>query len=124
MDYIIPAFSMLAIDSLYLRYIGGPIFQNTIKNIQGEKLKLNNIGAIGSYILLILVLYKFIIMEKKPLSDAFILGICVYGIFDFTNLAIFKNYDYFAAITDTIWGGILFYTVTYITYKLLNIKIK
>jgi uncharacterized membrane protein len=122
MDYIIPAFSMLALDSIYLSNIGGPLFAKMVNGIQKEDMKLNIFGAIGSYILLILVLYKFIIIERKPLSDAFLLGFCIYGIFDLTNIAIFKNYQIIPAIVDTVWGGVLFYTVTWITYKLLRIK--
>lgn len=122
MDYIIPAFSMLALDSLYLSNIGGPLFAKMVNKIQKEDMKLNVFGAIGSYILLILVLYKFIILEKKPPSDAFLLGLCIYGIFDLTNIAIFKNYQLIPALVDTVWGGVLFYTVTWITYKLLWIK--
>ena len=122
MDYIIPAFSMLALDSIYLSNIGGPLFAKMVNGIQKEDMKLNIFGAIGSYILLILVLYKFIILERKPLSDAFLLGFCIYGIFDLTNIAIFKNYQIIPAIVDTVWGGFLFYTVTWITYKLLRIK--
>ena len=122
MDYIIPAFSMLALDSIYLSNIGGPLFAKMVNGIQKEDMKLNIFGAIGSYILLILVLYKFIIIERKPLSDAFLLGFCIYGIFDLTNIAIFKNYQIIPAILDTVWGGVLFYTVTWITYKLLRIK--
>ena len=122
MDYIIPAFSMLALDSLYLSNIGGPLFAKMIKGIQKEDMKLNVFGAIGSYILLILVLYKFIILEKKTPSDAFLLGFCIYGIFDLTNIAIFKNYQIIPALVDTIWGGVLFYSVVWITYKLLGVK--
>ena len=122
MDYIIPAFSMLALDSLYLSNIGGPLFAKMIKGIQKEDMKLNVFGAIGSYILLILVLYKFIILEKKTPSDAFLLGFCIYGIFDLTNIAIFKNYQIIPALVDTVWGGVLFYSVTWITYKLLGVK--
>ena len=122
MDYIIPAFSMLALDSIYLSNIGGPLFAKMVKGIQKEDMKLNIFDAIGSYILLILVLYKFIIIERKPLSDAFLLGFCIYGIFDLTNIAIFKNYQLIPSLVDTVWGGVLFYTVTWITYKLLRIK--
>ena len=122
MDYIILVFSMLALDSLYLSNIGGPLFAKMIKNIQKEDMKFNIFGAIGCYILLILVLYKFIILEKKPPSDAFLLGFCIYGIFDLTNIAIFKNYQLIPALVDTVWGGVLFYTVTWITYKMMNIK--
>lgn len=122
MDYIIPAFSMLALDGLYLSNIGGPLFAKMVKGIQKEEMKLNMYGAIGSYILLILVLYKFIIMERRSLTDAFILGLCVYGVFDFTNIAIFKNYNWIPAMLDTLWGGILFYSVTWFTYKVMGTK--
>jgi len=122
MDYIIPAFSMLALDSLYLSYIGSPLFSKMVKGIQKEDMKLNVFGAIGSYILLILVLYKFVILERKKPSDAFLLGFCIYGIFNLTNIAIFKNYRLIPSLMDTILGGVLFYTVTWITYKLLWIK--
>jgi uncharacterized membrane protein len=122
MDYIVAAFSMLALDSIYLSSIGGSLFSKMVRNIQKEDMKIDMYGVIGSYILLVLVLYKFIIMERRSPSDAFILGLCVYGVFDFTNIAIFKNYKWIAAIVDTLWGGILFYTATYITYKILSIK--
>jgi uncharacterized membrane protein len=122
MEYIIPTFSMLAIDSMYLTNIGGPMFDKLVRKIQGENMKINMYGVLGSYILLTLVLYKYIIAERKPLLDAFVLGICVYGVFDFTNYAIFKNYDLFSGLLDTIWGGILFYMVTWITYTLLRIR--
>ena len=122
MDYIVAAFSILALDSVYLSTIGGPLFSTMVRNIQKEDMKIDMYGVIGSYILLVLVLYKFIIMERRSPSDAFILGLCVYGVFDFTNIAIFKNYKWIPAIVDTLWGGILFYIVTYITYKILSIK--
>ena len=122
MDYIIAAFSILALDSVYLSTIGGPLFSTMVRNIQKEYMKIDIYGVLGSYILIIMVLYKFIIMDRRSPNDAFILGFCVYGIYEFTNIAIFKNYKWIAAIVDTLWGGILFYTATYITYKILSIK--
>jgi len=122
MDYIITAFSILALDSVYLSTIGGPLFTTMVRNIQKEDMKIDIYGVLGSYILIILVLYKFIIMDRRSPNDAFILGLCVYGIYEFTNIAIFKNYKWIAVIVDTIWGGILFYTATYITYKILSVK--
>ena len=121
MDYIIAAFSILALDSVYLSTVGGPLFTTMVRNIQKEDMKIDIYGVLGSYILIILVLYKFIIMDRRSPNDAFILGLCVYGIYEFTNIAIFKNYKWIPAIVDTLWGGILFYTATYITYKILRI---
>lgn len=122
MDYIVPAFIMLFMDSVYLSNIGGPMFGKMVKNIQKDDMQLNVYGAIGAYILMILAVYKFIIMERKPPSDAFILGLCIYGVFDFTNYAIFKKYNMFIGLLDMLWGGILYYVVTWITYKVLRIK--
>jgi uncharacterized membrane protein len=32
----------------------------------------------------------------------------VYAVYDFTNVAIFEDYDWKFAIADSLWGGILF----------------
>ena len=122
MDYVVPAFSMLALDSVYLSNIGGPLFAKMVKGIQKEDMKVNMFGAIGSYIFLILVLYKFIILERKSPTDAFLLGLCIYGIFDCTNSAIGKNYKLIPSLVDTVWGGVLFYTVTWFTYTVMGTK--
>lgn len=122
MDYIIAAITMLTLDGIYLSNVGGPLFDPMIKNIQGEKMTLDPYGAIIVYVLMLFVLYKFIIMEKKSPWDAFLLGFCIYGVFEFTNIAIFKKYKYLVAFVDMFWGGILFYLTTWVTYKLLKIK--
>ena len=114
---------IIFIDLFYLTLIGGPIFSKTVKRIQNDDMHINITGAILSYLLIIITINKFIILEDKTPSEAFILGFCIYGIFDFTNLAIFKKYDFFTAIIDMIWGGILFYITTFLTYKINCIKL-
>ena len=114
---IISSILLVLIDSVYLSMIGKPLFEKTVAAIQGSKLVVNFPPAIFTYILMAIILNYFIISASKPAFDAFILGFCVYGIFDFTNLAIFKNYTLKTAIMDTLWGAILFYVTTLITYK-------
>jgi uncharacterized membrane protein len=46
------------------------------------------------------------------------LGFSVFGIYNFTSLAIYKDLDATIAITDTIWGTIL-YTLSTFIYLLL-----
>ena len=122
MEIIVSAISMLALDGLYLYNVGGPIFGNMVKKIQGTELKMNVGGAMGAYILMVFALYKFILSERRSPSDAFLLGLCIYGVFDFTNYAIFTDYDMmYAGLIDMIWGGMLYYIVTWITYKVLGI---
>jgi len=122
MEIIVSAVLMLVLDWLYLSNIGTPLFSKMVNNIQSSELKLNVGGAVGAYILMIIVLYKFILYERRSPMDAFLLGVCIYGVFDFTNYAIFKDYKMIpAGLVDMIWGGILFYSVTYLTYKALGV---
>jgi len=102
---------ILLSDSIYLS-ITKSIFNKLVKKIQGENLEINMKGAIMSYSLIIFSLYYFIIRENKKPLDAFLLGLSIYGIFDATNIAIFKNYDSYIAYVDMIWGGILYALTT------------
>lgn len=115
---LIIAFLMLSIDGIYLTFIGKPFFQKLVQNVQHSSLKVNLSAALFTYFLLILALYYFIISQNKTPFDAFILGFCIYGVFDFTNIAIFKNYDFKTGMIDTLWGGILFYIITFLFQKI------
>lgn len=109
---------MLIFDSIYLSTIGGPLFTPMIAQIQSTKFKLNYTGVILAYLLMMLSLYHFILKDNNSPMDAFILGFTIYGIFDATNLAIFKDWKPELALIDTLWGGVLFYTLTFIHNKL------
>jgi uncharacterized membrane protein len=117
-SFIISSILLVLVDSVYLFFIGKPVFDKTVAAIQNSALVVNIAPAIFTYILMAILLNYFIISVNKSAFDAFILGFCTYGIFDFTNLAIFKKYTIKTAITDTLWGAILFYVVTTITYAL------
>ena len=60
----------------------------------------------------------FIIRKNESITDAFVLGILVYGVFETTNGAIFKTWNVKTSLIDTLWGGFLFATVTYLTKKI------
>lgn len=109
---------MLFIDIVYLT-ISQPLFSTVVKSIQKTPLQLNYYGALGAYISMVIALYYFIIRDKKTVLEAGLLGMCVYATFDFTNMAIFKNWDIITAIIDIVWGGILFMTTTYSVYKFI-----
>lgn len=111
---------LLAVDGLYLYNIGMKTFQKNIQLIQKTPLELNVYGALLSYVCVIGILYYFIISQHKPVFDAFLLGIFLYGTFDMTNLAIFSKYAWTTAIIDTLWGGTLFAITTWATYAILK----
>ena len=121
-SFIISSVLLVLVDSVYLYFIGKPVFDKTVAAIQNSALVVNIAPAIFTYILMAILLNYFIISVNKSPFDAFILGFCAYGIFDFTNMAIFKKYNLRTAITDTLWGAILFFTVTSITYYVKKSK--
>jgi len=109
---------MLVLDSIYLKTFSR-FFNDVVMKVQGSKIKLNLIGAILCYTLLVFSLNYFIISRKKPLIDAFILGIVIYGVYETTTYAILEKWSPLAVILDTFWGGLLFTLTTYISYKIL-----
>lgn len=124
MEYLIPSVLFVAIDSVYLN-LSSSFFNGIVKGIQGSPLKLNMTGAIICYLFLVFGLYYFIIRKRGTVQDAFLFGLTVYGVFEFTNRAIFKKWPVSATIIDTLWGGILFALTTWVSYKvfgLLRIK--
>jgi hypothetical protein len=60
------------------------------------------------------MLHYFIIKENKSIKDAFILGLCTYGIYEFTNMALIKKWRSPIIYVDFIWGGILYALTTHI----------
>ena len=75
-------------------------------------------AAIACYILLFIGLYNFVLKMRRPPLDAFVLGIVIYGVFETTNHAIFKNWKNSTVFIDTLWGGVLLGLTTFLTYKL------
>lgn len=113
---IFSAIILVILDSIYLNLIKGH-FSALIKNIQGTPLVLNMWSYVSiavCYIFLITGLNYFIIKPNRSIQDAFLLGLVIYGVYETTNYALFKDWTLFTVIVDTLWGGILFALTTYI----------
>jgi uncharacterized membrane protein len=106
---------LAVIDSIYL-YLTKSLFEKMVLQIQNSDMNIRLNSAIIVYLLITIGLYYFIIKEKKSPYEAALLGLVIYGVFDFTNYAIFKNYDIYTGLIDTTWGGILCGLTTYIYY--------
>ena len=98
---------MLLLDSVYLFFTKN-IFGEVVAKIQRTAMQIRVIGAVIVYLLLAFGLYYFIIKPGRSVWEAALLGMVIYGTFDFTNYAMFKNYDLKTAIMDTAWGSLLF----------------
>ena len=110
---------LLVLDAIYLKLIANH-FNQLLNNIQGSDLKLKIAPAILCYILLVFSIYHFIVKDKKPVIDAFLLGIVIYGVYDATNMATIAKWTWKTVIMDTLWGGVLFAATYYITKKIHN----
>jgi uncharacterized membrane protein len=117
---LISAIIFVATDFIYLNVIKN-YFNEQIKNVQGSEPKINFLGVAICYIFLIIGLNYFIIKPRKSVNEAFLFGLIIYGVYECTNYALFKNWSILTVIIDTLWGGILFAFTTYIVNLLRNI---
>jgi uncharacterized membrane protein len=118
-NILISGVAMLGLDFIYLSAFS-KFFNNLIYSIQGSPIKMNIVGAVLCYILLIFGLNYFIITPKKSLTDAFLLGLVIYGVYETTSYAIIRKWKPEAVALDTLWGGILMALTTKITYAFLR----
>ena len=111
--FLVSAVIFVLIDSMYLSFIQ-TFFNEQITRVQGSSMKLNVPALMLSYIFLILGLNYFIIEPHKSAQEAFLLGIIIYGVFETTNYALFKNWSLVTVLVDTLWGGCSFAITTYL----------
>ena len=117
---LLSAIVMISLDFVYLTVMKG-YFNNQVKRVQGTPLQINYLGAAICYIFLITGLNYFIIKPRKSVTDAFLLGIVIYGVYETTNYALFSNWSIISVIIDTLWGGLLFASTTYVVEKIKNV---
>jgi uncharacterized membrane protein len=117
---LLSAIIFVCLDTVYLNYMKD-YFNKQIQDIQGTKIQFNLLAALICYIFLIYGLNYFIIKPKRSISDAFLLGLVIYGVYETTNWAIFTKWSPISVIIDTLWGGILFALTTFFV-KLFILK--
>ncbi len=117
MTLLISSILMLVLDFLFLS-IMSPTFNQLVQKIQGAPLQLQYRGVIPCYLFLIFALNYFILIPHKSVLDAFLLGFCIYGVYETTNYATLKDWPLRTVIIDTLWGGTLFALITWITYRI------
>ncbi len=117
---LLSAIVLITIDFMYLQSIKG-YFQKQVQSVQGSAMEINYLGAAICYVFLIVGINYFIIKPNRSVKDAFLLGLVIYGVYETTNYALFKNWYITTVIIDTLWGGILFALTTFIVRLLRDI---
>jgi uncharacterized membrane protein len=116
---LVSALGMVAMDFAYLGMIKG-YYARQIAAVQGSPMVVNLFGAVVTYVFLIFGLNYFIIGPGRSAQDAFLLGLVVYGVYDFTSLALLSKWQLTTAVVDTLWGGTLFYLTTKLVQKIVR----
>lgn len=99
---------LLALFDLPWLLLIGETAQKLVLRIQGSDLKVKYLPALVVYIAL-----AYLISQVETPMEAFKMGVATYAVYDFTNLAMFKNYTLSFALMDSLWGGVLFALVRY-----------
>ena len=127
---LLSIFALLVLDFIYVASVS-IFYKRSIKHIQGgEDMKLNIFSAILCYVIMIVALVFIVFTQlsrygslrslsqinkfKYAMRFGGVVGFVIYGVFNTTNLAIFKRYSVPLAIIDIMWGTLLYTIVTYI----------
>lgn len=120
-NFIYTVLIFIILDLVWISLINYNYYITLCKKIQKEPFVLKIPPIIISYIILSIGLYlycKFIINELKlnkqfnkyliTIIYGMLFGLIIYGTYSFTSCTYYKNYGYYDAFIDTIWGMILF----------------
>jgi uncharacterized membrane protein len=105
------------LDAIYFKIIADK-FNKQMIAIQNKPANFRIIPAIFCYIALTFVLYKFIYKSDEPrntkIFNAFLLGLCIYTVYETTNYTLLDNWHPEIVIIDSLWGGLLFALTTFL----------
>ena len=105
------------------------MYNKTVKDIQGFDPKINITYAIIAYSFVIISLFylaipftmqnidkndKSIDLAYKAIRYGGLVGLSVYGIYNFTCMSFFAKYPLSTAIIDTMWGTFLYSFVVFV----------
>jgi len=116
-DYLLLCLLFIGIDAIYLTN-SSKFFNKQINMIQGSNISLNPLSTALCYLILTTGIYYFALIKKLKIWECFLLGVFVYGVYETTNHAILKKWQWITVLLDTIWGGILFSSVVYLHQKI------
>ena len=112
---------LILLDILWLQYfvtIIGPL----IEKIQNSPLKLNTYGAVLAYVIMVIAYYNLAYDGDRPnYFKAVILGLAIYGTYEFTNYATFSKWDLKVLGMDIGWGVTLSIISLFITDKIYSL---
>lgn len=106
--------AMLAVLDIPWLYIQGPWVQDFVRDIQVDRsMNVRLWGAIPVYIAL-----AYAVTQVSSAPRAFLLGMSIYAVYDFTQIVVFDKYPIAFATLDSLWGGVLMALAWWIATRL------
>jgi uncharacterized membrane protein len=125
---LVAIFVLIIVDLIWVT-LNKPMYKSLVFGVTNRAMDINLPSAIVAYSLMIvgfvaIVLPQIIVKPGSSILDfamtalryGGLFGLVVYGIFNATNYAIFKNYSLKVSLIDTLWGitGYTFASFVYI----------
>jgi len=105
----------LLIDIIWIT-INKKTYGDNIKNIQNENMQVKIIPAILAYTLLVFNIYVLLIPRLKNEFEFAMIGMVIYGVYNMTNQATFKDYPLSISLLDTAWGTFSHYILGFMIF--------
>lgn len=107
---------MMVMDGVWLQVLQKQAWSEEIRRVQGSPARFRVRYAALAYVVMLFAVLAIVVPNQDNSKDAAAqgaaLGFAIYGVFDFTNLAIFERYGLRMAIADILWGTLLFCVVS------------
>jgi uncharacterized membrane protein len=110
--YVAAAVTLAVLDAVVLTTFMAPLFRSQIGHLMLESPRaMAALVFYAGYVAgLTALVTRPALRDRSPARAALrgaVLGLTAYGTFEFTSLAILKDWSWTMALADTSWGGIL-----------------
>lgn len=111
---------LLLIESVYLYTHIEQIIKmiNSIQKFENVNIKIYS--ALLGYFFMTIAFYISSIRYEFTYLDILLLGISINGIHQAFSNALFNNWNIILAIMNTLWGGILFVSITFLYRNIIS----
>jgi len=121
----------ILLDYLWYGVIYKAKYNEIITKIQAVDLEYRYSSSLIVYLIMSLSIIIWVIPKIKEIPDKSdkeilkasikyggLMGITIYGVYNFSNYAVFRHWSLETGLVDTLWGGFLTSIVTYIIYAI------
>jgi uncharacterized membrane protein len=121
---IIITIVFLALDFMWFIVSVPNLYKPLFEKIQKEELELRLLSGLYAWTLLALSVYYFVLPKSNDVYEAgfygALMGLIIYGVYNGTNYATFKDWTMTAFLFDNLWGIIVTSLTSVAAYKLLK----